>query len=181
GDPDVGGAGDEWMGPPHHGGLVGRTSSYSLRSSASPTLAGTMSRSSSISCFANDLRTLVTNCPAFRWPLRTLSLSRSSFGASRPLWSSAGMWSLAAMIQSSALPGSSLGPKMPLAYHPLAFWSMGTHWYWYVRSPGRSTLYGACTYSRASVWSFTLMRVMRRGYTSLPLANWNRVGVTSPS
>ena len=36
-------------------------------------------------------------------------------------------------------------PKMPLEYQPRAFWIMGTHWYWYVMSPGRSTLVGACT------------------------------------
>src|SRR5262249_36981509 len=46
-----------------YGGEVGRISSYSERSSALPSFAGMMRRSSSISSRVKVLRILVTNCP----------------------------------------------------------------------------------------------------------------------
>src|SRR5208282_6157584 len=52
----------------YHGGEVGSTSSYSDRSSAWPSFAGTRTRSSSISPLVKVLRILVTNCPSLRWP-----------------------------------------------------------------------------------------------------------------
>src|SRR5262249_35204873 len=66
-----------------HGGDVGRISSYSERSSALPSFAGTMRRSSSISTLVKVLRNLVTNCPSLRWPASSFSAFRSSAGASR--------------------------------------------------------------------------------------------------
>src|SRR5262249_5753874 len=67
----------------YQGGEGGCTSSYSEGSSALPSFAGTITRSSSISALVKVLRNLVTNCPSFRCPANSFSAFRSSAGASR--------------------------------------------------------------------------------------------------
>src|SRR5262249_34525350 len=79
----LGGKGGHGRWLPGYGGEVGRISSYSDLSSAWPSLAGTRSKSSSISPLVNVLRNFVRNCPSLTCPARILSCLTSSAGASR--------------------------------------------------------------------------------------------------
>ena len=70
---------------------------------------------------------------------------------------------LASRSQSPALPGRSWVAKMPFGYHPWAFGSMGTPWYWQVSWPGRSAWDGARTQNSTSALSLTLICVIFSG------------------